>query len=112
MNGPRPAPAPISTHTSPAHVEAVHLNSRPRNLNEPPILNTFAFHERTGLSPQPQALSTTFEARVRDYMAAHTKRMGRFENAILKQREEINGRMTKMFGLLKELTASKTSKKV
>ncbi|GJW02390.1 zinc finger, CCHC-type containing protein [Tanacetum coccineum] len=63
-------------------------------------------------SPQPQALGTTFEARVRDYMAAHTERMERFENAIFKQREEINGRMTEMFRLLKELTTSKTPKKV
>ncbi|GJV92695.1 MAK10-like protein [Tanacetum coccineum] len=52
------------------------------------------------------------EARVRDYMAAHTERMGRFENTIFKQREEINGRMTEMFGHLKELTASKTPEKV
>ncbi|GKD17591.1 hypothetical protein Tco_1206749, partial [Tanacetum coccineum] len=64
------------------------------------------------LSPQPQALETTFEARVRDYMAAHTERMERFENAIFKQREEINGRMTEMFRLLKELTTSKTPEKV
>ncbi|GJW93250.1 hypothetical protein Tco_0172922 [Tanacetum coccineum] len=38
--------------------------------------------------------------------------MARFENAILKQRKGINSRMTKMFGLLKELTTSKTPKKV
>ncbi|GKE28297.1 hypothetical protein Tco_1443681, partial [Tanacetum coccineum] len=63
-------------------------------------------------SPQPQALETTFEARVRDYMAAHTERMERFENAIFKQREGINSRMTEMFGLLKELTTSRTPKKV
>ncbi|GJU93343.1 zinc finger, CCHC-type containing protein [Tanacetum coccineum] len=63
-------------------------------------------------NPQPQALGTTFEARVRDYMAAHTKRMERFENAIFKQREEINGRMTEMFGLLKELTTSRAPEKV
>ncbi|GJW15600.1 reverse transcriptase domain-containing protein [Tanacetum coccineum] len=37
-------------------------------------------------------------------MAAHTERMEWFENAIFKQREEINGRMTEMFGLLKEVT--------
>ncbi|GJR18063.1 hypothetical protein Tco_0966590, partial [Tanacetum coccineum] len=65
-----------------------------------------------GPSPQPQTLGTTFEARVRDYMAAHTERMERFENAIFKQREEINGRMTKMFGLLKELMTNKTPEKV
>ncbi|GJS13870.1 hypothetical protein Tco_0408342 [Tanacetum coccineum] len=37
--------------------------------------------------------------------------MERFENAIFKQREEINDRMTEMFRLLKELTTSKTPKK-
>ncbi|GJU42461.1 zinc finger, CCHC-type containing protein [Tanacetum coccineum] len=112
LKGSRPTPASSSTHTSQAYVNAVHPNSRPQNQNEPPKLNTFAFRERTGLSPQPQALGTTFEARVRDYMAAHTERMKRFENAIFKQREEINGRMTEMFGLLKELTTSRTPKKV
>ncbi|GKC24682.1 hypothetical protein Tco_1026832 [Tanacetum coccineum] len=38
--------------------------------------------------------------------------MERFENTIFKQREEINGRMTEMFRLLKELTNSKTQEKV
>ncbi|GJR48123.1 hypothetical protein Tco_1316226 [Tanacetum coccineum] len=80
--------------------------------NEPPKLNPFAFRERTGPSPQPQALGTTFEARVRGYMAAYTERMERFENTIFKQREEINGRMTKMFELLKELATSRTPEKV
>ncbi|GJT65409.1 zinc finger, CCHC-type containing protein [Tanacetum coccineum] len=47
-----------------------------------------------------------------DYMAAHNERMERFENTILKQREGINSRMTEMFGLLKELTASRTPEKV
>ncbi|GKF76196.1 hypothetical protein Tco_0225640, partial [Tanacetum coccineum] len=63
-------------------------------------------------SPQPQELETTFEARVWDHMAAHTERMGRFENAIFNQHEGINSRMTEMFGLLKELTTSRTPKKV
>ncbi|GJZ57337.1 MAK10-like protein [Tanacetum coccineum] len=45
-------------------------------------------------------------------MAAHTERIERFKNAIFKQREEINGRMTKMFRLLKELTTSRTPEKV
>ncbi|GJS15878.1 MAK10-like protein [Tanacetum coccineum] len=67
---------------------------------------------RSSPSPQPQTLGTTFEARVRDYMAAHTKRMERFENAIFKHREEINGKMTEMFRLLKELTTSRTPNKV
>ncbi|GJS14866.1 hypothetical protein Tco_0409338 [Tanacetum coccineum] len=62
--------------------------------------------------PQPHVLGTTFEARVRDYMAAHTERIERFENAIFKQREEINDRMTEMFGILKELTTSRAPEKV
>ncbi|GKC95716.1 hypothetical protein Tco_1161158 [Tanacetum coccineum] len=66
--------------------------------NEPPKLNTFTFHERTGPSPQPQALETTFKARIWE--------------SIFKQREGINSRMTKMFRLLKELTTSRTPKKV
>ncbi|GKC80576.1 zinc finger, CCHC-type containing protein [Tanacetum coccineum] len=38
--------------------------------------------------------------------------MERFENAIFKQREEINDRMAEMFGLLKELTTSRAPEKV
>ncbi|GKF66271.1 hypothetical protein Tco_0192788 [Tanacetum coccineum] len=45
-------------------------------------------------------------------MAAYTERMERFENAICKQREEINDRMAEMFRLLKELTTSRAPKKV
>ncbi|GJS25156.1 MAK10-like protein [Tanacetum coccineum] len=66
-------------------------------------------------TPQAYAeavLGTTFEARVRDYMTAHTERMERFENVIFKQREEINNRMAEMFGLLKELTTSRAPEKV
>ncbi|GJW49344.1 MAK10-like protein [Tanacetum coccineum] len=75
-------------------------------------MNPFTFRERTYPNPQPQALGTIFEARVRDYMASHTERIERFESAIFKQREEINGRMTEMFKLLNELTTSKAPKKV
>nr|GEU81345.1 hypothetical protein [Tanacetum cinerariifolium] len=38
--------------------------------------------------------------------------MERFKKAIFKQREEINDRMAEMFGLLKELTVSRTLEKV
>ncbi|GJS78565.1 zinc finger, CCHC-type containing protein, partial [Tanacetum coccineum] len=82
LKGSQPTPRPSSTHIPQSYAEA------------------------------PQALGTTFEARVRDYMAAHTKRIERFENAIFKQREEINDKMTKMFGLLKELTTSRAPEKV
>nr|GEW30173.1 hypothetical protein [Tanacetum cinerariifolium] len=57
-------------------------------------------------------LETNVESRVRGYKAAHTKRMEWFENAIFKQREEINDKRSEMLGLLKELTANRTPKKV
>ncbi|GJR28284.1 hypothetical protein Tco_1104516 [Tanacetum coccineum] len=44
-------------------------------------------------------------------MASHAERIKRFEKAIFKKIDEINGRMAKMFGLLKELTSSTTAKK-
>nr|GFC37399.1 hypothetical protein [Tanacetum cinerariifolium] len=56
---------------------------------------------------QSQALGTTFEARVRDYMEAHTERMERFENVIFKQR-----RIAEMFRIFKELTTSRAPEKV
>ncbi|GKC42545.1 hypothetical protein Tco_1060267 [Tanacetum coccineum] len=75
-------------------------------------MDPFAFSECTSPNPQPQALGTTFEARVRYYMAAHTERIERFENAIFMQREEINDKMTEMFKLLKELMTSRALEKV
>nr|GEV91421.1 hypothetical protein [Tanacetum cinerariifolium] len=60
----------------------------------------------------PTSIRTTFEARVRDYMAAHTERMERFENAIFKRNEQISDKVSEMFGLLKELTTSRAPKKV
>ncbi|GJV62506.1 hypothetical protein Tco_1473334 [Tanacetum coccineum] len=53
LKGSRPTPTSSSAHTPQAYVNAVHPNSRPQNQNEPPKLNTFAFRERTGPSPQP-----------------------------------------------------------
>ncbi|GJT81106.1 zinc finger, CCHC-type containing protein [Tanacetum coccineum] len=85
LNGSRPTPRLSSTHVPQAYAEAVYSNPHPRNQNEPPKQSPFTFHECTSANPQPQVLGTTFEARVRDYMAAHTKR---FENAIFKQKEE------------------------
>ncbi|GKB96909.1 MAK10-like protein [Tanacetum coccineum] len=76
------------------------------------IIENLALYDHEGPAPQPQALGTTFEARVRDYMAAYTKRIERFEKTIFKQRDEINDRMTEMFWLLKELMTSRTPEKV
>ncbi|GJZ93756.1 MAK10-like protein [Tanacetum coccineum] len=111
LKGSRPTPR-SSTHIPHAYANAVHSKPRPQSHNEPSKLNPFTFREHTCPSPQPQALGTTFEARIRDYMAAHSKRMERFENAIFKQCEEINDRMTEMFELFKELTTSRAPEKV
>ncbi|GJQ90903.1 MAK10-like protein [Tanacetum coccineum] len=88
------------------------------NLSQKHILVSMTYSKKSlimasidGPSPQPQALRTTFEARVRDYMAAHTEIMEIFENSIFKKCEEINGMMTKMFGLLKELRLAKPLRK-
>ncbi|GJR94637.1 MAK10-like protein [Tanacetum coccineum] len=92
---------------------AVGGKLRNKNADESwEIIKNLALYDHKGPSPQPQALGTTFEARVRDYMAAHSERMERFENTFFKQREEINGRMTEMFRLLKELTTSRAPEKV
>nr|GEY53848.1 hypothetical protein [Tanacetum cinerariifolium] len=100
------APRTSSTHVPQAYAEAISLDPHPRNLNELPKKKPFTFHERFRPGPQPQALETSFKARVRDYMAAHTKRMKRLKNDFFKQREEINCILADMFGLLKELTTS------
>ncbi|GKF29925.1 hypothetical protein Tco_0096267, partial [Tanacetum coccineum] len=42
----------------------------------------------------------------------HTQQIERFENAIFKQREEINDRINEMFGLLKELMTSRAPEKL
>ncbi|GJY30835.1 hypothetical protein Tco_0414330, partial [Tanacetum coccineum] len=112
LKGSQPTPRPSSTHIPQAYAESIYSNPHPRNHNEPPKQSPFTFCECTSPIPQPQALGTTFKARVWDYMAAHTERMERFENAIFKQREEINDKLAKMFELLKELTTSRAPKKV
>ncbi|GJU77287.1 hypothetical protein Tco_1274357 [Tanacetum coccineum] len=72
----------------------------------------FMSFQRIYPEPQPRELKPSFEARMQEYMALHAKRIERFEKAIFKQRDEINGRMAEMFGLLKELTSRTMPKKV
>ncbi|GJS61516.1 hypothetical protein Tco_0656300 [Tanacetum coccineum] len=65
------------------------------------------------LSPQPQALGTTLRFRVKTHGQDYLKKNGKiWKYPLFKQREEINDRMTKMFGLLKELTNSRAPEKV
>nr|GEZ28294.1 MAK10-like protein [Tanacetum cinerariifolium] len=96
LKGSRSTPRPSSTHIPQAYAEAVYSNPCSQNQIRPPKQNPFTFHERTDPNPQPQALGTTFKARVRDYIPVHTERIERFDNAIFKQREEINDRMAEI----------------
>ncbi|GKE30136.1 hypothetical protein Tco_1445520 [Tanacetum coccineum] len=112
LKGSRTTPRTSSTHIPQAYAEAISSNPHSRNLDEPPRKNSFTFQKRTRPDPQHQSLEPSFKARVQGYMAAYTERIERFEKAIFKQKEEINDRMTEMFGLLKELTARRTSEKV
>nr|GEY12887.1 hypothetical protein [Tanacetum cinerariifolium] len=86
LNGSRLTPRPSSTHIHQAYAEAVYSNPHPKNQNKPPKQNLFTFHERTSPSPQPQALGTTFKARVRDYMAAHIKQIERLLKELMTSR--------------------------
>ncbi|GKE42210.1 zinc finger, CCHC-type containing protein, partial [Tanacetum coccineum] len=83
LKGSRPTPR-SSTHIPHAYANAVYSKPRPQSHNEPSKMNPFTFCERTG----------------------------RFENAIFKQCEEINNKITEMFGLLKELMTSRAFEKV
>ncbi|GKF44425.1 hypothetical protein Tco_0130977, partial [Tanacetum coccineum] len=53
LKGSRPAPLSISTHNPQAYVNSAYSSSHLKNQNESPILNSFAFRERTGPTPQP-----------------------------------------------------------
>ncbi|GJS66543.1 hypothetical protein Tco_0681107 [Tanacetum coccineum] len=53
------------------------------------FIENLALYNHEDPSPQPQALDTTFKARVQDYMAAHTERMERLRNAYFKNAQEI-----------------------
>ncbi|GKC26145.1 hypothetical protein Tco_1033439 [Tanacetum coccineum] len=49
---------------------------------------------------------------MQEYMVSHAERIERFEKAIFKQRDGINGRTVEIIGLLKEPTSSITPEKV
>nr|GEY46954.1 hypothetical protein [Tanacetum cinerariifolium] len=100
------------THVPQAYAKFISSDPSSQYFNEPLRKNSFTFKKHANSGLQNQTFEPIFEARVQGYMAAHTEMIEKFEEAFFKQREEINGLMAKMFGLLKELTASRTSKKV
>ncbi|GJR24764.1 hypothetical protein Tco_0973291 [Tanacetum coccineum] len=95
LKGPHPTPKASSIYTPQAYVKAVSSNHLPRGPNEPPRKSSFTFRECVCPNPQPQALETSFEARVRDYMAAHTERMESRTSKNILMREEARHPITK-----------------
>ncbi|GJS47368.1 MAK10-like protein [Tanacetum coccineum] len=69
---------------------------RDKNVDESwEIIDNLALYDHEGWNDIKEFVKPV-KAQVRDYMVAPTKRMERFENAIFKQREEINDRMAEM----------------
>ncbi|GKE12733.1 hypothetical protein Tco_1416284 [Tanacetum coccineum] len=53
LKGSQPASLSSLTHNPQAYINAAYSSSYLKNQNESPILNSFAFRERTSLAPQP-----------------------------------------------------------
>lgn len=60
----------------------------------------------------PKELSSEFEARMREYMATHSARLARFEEAVYKQKEEMQEKMNEMMSLLEEYANQKTPERI
>ncbi|GKA59873.1 hypothetical protein Tco_0759186 [Tanacetum coccineum] len=99
-------PKASSTHIPQAYAKVVTFAP-----HQPSRKTPFSF-QRAYPEPQPKELESSFENRIREYIASHTERVERFKEAMLKQRDRINRRMTKLFELLKELTFSLMLEKV
>ncbi|GJY08928.1 hypothetical protein Tco_0377113 [Tanacetum coccineum] len=106
------SPETSSTRIPQAYAEAISSNQCSLNLDVPPRQNSFTFQKHVHRDPRYQTLEPSFKAGVQGHMAAQTERMERLVKTIFKQREENNDRMAEMFGLLRELTTSRTSEKV
>nr|GEV35566.1 MAK10-like protein [Tanacetum cinerariifolium] len=112
LNGSKTTPKTSSTQPPQAYANMVSSDPCMQNFADPPKQNSFTFQKQAYPELQPQTLEPSFEARVQNYMVAHTERMKRFDEAIFKQREEINEQMTEMFSLLKEYIEGKSPEKV
>jgi hypothetical protein len=64
--------------------------------------NVETFQNYTPPCSPPKELSSAFEARMREYMATHSDPLARFEEAIYKQKEEMQEKMNEMMSLLDE----------
>jgi hypothetical protein len=77
-------------------------------LSESPLReNVETFQKYAQPYSPPQNLSQEFEARMREYMATHSERLAKFEEAVYKQKEEMQEKMTEMMSLVEEYSNQK-----
>lgn len=60
----------------------------------------------------PEKLSPEFEARMRENMATHSERLARFEEAVYKQKEDMQEKMNEMMSLMEEYANQKTPERM
>jgi hypothetical protein len=81
----------------------------PAPLSESPSReNVETFQNYAPPYSPPQNLSPEFESRMREYMATHSERLARFEEAVYKQKEEMQEKMKEMMSLVEEYANQKT----
>jgi hypothetical protein len=84
-----------------------------KQLSESPSReNIKTFQDYAPPYSPPEELSSEFEARMREYMAAHSDRLARFEEAVYKQKEEVQEKMNEMMSLLEEYANQKTPERM
>ena len=88
-------------------------NVNPTPLFESPLIeNAETFQKYARPYSPPQDLSPEFETRMREYMSTHSERLAKFEEAVYRQKEEMQEKMAEMMSLLEEYSTIKTPEKV
>jgi hypothetical protein len=94
---------------------SVNSVSKPTSapLSESPSReNVETFQNYASPYSPPKELSSEFEARMREYMATHSDRLARFEEAVYKQKEEMQEKMNEMMSLLEKYANQKTPERM
>jgi hypothetical protein len=87
-------------------------NVKPTPLSESPLReNAKTFQKYARPYSPPQNLSPELETRMREYMSTHYERLAKFKEAVYRQKEEMQEKMTEMMSLLEEYSNIKTPNK-
>nr|GEY16417.1 retrovirus-related Pol polyprotein from transposon TNT 1-94 [Tanacetum cinerariifolium] len=76
------------------------------------IMDSIDLNVETRGKDAPAELEPSFKTLMYEYMALHTERVERFEEAMIRRKEKLKERMDEMLELVKRLVSSSTSKKV